>query len=275
MPAIDPRQQDLAELQEPALGRTAFEVAGFRFGEDAEFASATTVSGLRAGSLTFSQRHDSLTIFATDSRYGYGRDLGAWTGSERELSSAAATILESAGVDTSEIADVQAVSEFGAAAERLSETEFRMEETELMLKTARARRVIDGIPVWSSYAKIGLTAEGRLGCLELHWPHIPPVIVKEAALLSALVTRGGKPPEVAGTKPESIEVGILHSPAIGFFMDVVAAIRVIYLGEDPAVGRKATQYLDRHGQPVPTPRDIPRTEVAPGNRTPPDPEDAR
>lgn len=93
MPAIDPRQQDLAELQEPALGRTAFEVAGFRFGEDAEFASATTVSGLRAGSLTFSQRHDSLTIFATDSRYGYGRDLGAWTGSEEELSSAAATIL--------------------------------------------------------------------------------------------------------------------------------------------------------------------------------------
>jgi hypothetical protein len=58
-------------------------------------------------------------------------------------------------------------------------------------------------------------------------------------------------------------------------MDVVAAIRVIYLGEDPAVGRKATQYLDRHGQPVPTPREIPRTEVVPDNRTPPDPEGAR
>jgi len=274
MPAIDPRQRDLAELQEPALGRTAFEVAGFRFGEDAEFASDTAVYGLRAGSLTFSRRHDSLTIFASDSRYGYGRDLGAWTGPEEELSNAAVTILESAGVDTSEIADVQVISEFGAAAERLSETDFRMEETELMLKIARARRVIDGIPVWSSYAKIGLTAEGRVGCLELHWPHIPPVVLKEAALLSALVTRGSKPPEVAGTKPESIEVGILHSQAIGFFMDVVAAIRVIYLGEDPAVGRKATQYLDRHGRPVPTPRDIPRTEVVPGNRTPPDHEGA-
>lgn len=275
MPPIDPRQRDLAELQESVLRRVAFEVAGFQFGEDAEFASAATVSGLRAGALTFSQRHDSFTIFASDSRYGYGRDLGAWTGSEKELSSTAVTILESAGIDTSEVADVQVISEFGAVAERLSDTEFRSEETELILKLARVRRMIDGIPVWSSYAKVGLTAEGRVGCLELHWPHIPPTVVKEAALLSALAAHDSEPPEIAGARPESIEVGILHSQPIGFFMDIVAAMRVTYLGEDPAVGRKPTRYLDRHGESVPAPRDIPRTEVDPGNRAPPDPESAR
>jgi hypothetical protein len=248
--------QRLAELQGPALRRFATGVADFDFGDDAEFGSARTVYGLRAGSLTFSRRHDSLTVFGGDDRHGHGHELGAWTGSEDELLRTARQSLLNAGIPESEIDDLHAISEFGAAAERVSENEFRAEDPEVLQKLAIARRVVEGIPVWPSYARVALTAEGRIGRLEIHWPQIPPPVAEEAALLSELVARGARPPDVPGGTPESVEAGVLHSSAIGFFMDVVAAIRVTYRAEDPTLGRKAVLFLDRHGEPVAPPRDI-------------------
>jgi hypothetical protein len=42
-------------------------------------------------------------------------------------------------------------------------------------------------------------------------------------------------------------------------MDVSAAIRAVYVGDDPTVGRKPTLWLDRHAEPVVPPRDIDAT----------------
>jgi hypothetical protein len=39
-------------------------------------------------------------------------------------------------------------------------------------------------------------------------------------------------------------------------MDVVAAVRAIYIGERPEVGRKPLQYFNRHGEAIAMPRDI-------------------
>ena len=108
----------------------------------------------------------------------------------------------------------------------------------------------------SSSVKLGLTHTGNVGRLELHWPTLPAYVVREADVLRTLVRRGFKPPALRDAGVESIEVGMLHSPAIGFFMDAAAAIRVIYRGKDESIGRKPTLYLDRHGQPVAMPRDI-------------------
>jgi hypothetical protein len=62
--------------------------------------------------------------------------------------------------------------------------------------------------------------------------------------------------------------GVIHSPAIGFFMDVTAAIRAVYRGDDPGVGRKPTLYLDRHGQRVALPRDIQAEQPETAERKP-------
>lgn len=248
--------QRLADLQGPTLRRFATGVTDFEFGDDAEFGSARTVYGLRSGPLTFSRRHDSLTVFAGDDRHGHGHELGAWTGSEDELLRTARQSLLNAGIPEAEVEDLHAISEFGAAAERVSDDEFREEEPAILQKLAVARRVVEGVPVWPSHARVALTAEGRIGRLEIHWPHIPSPVAEEAALLSELVARGARPPDIPGGKAESVEAGILHSSAIGFFMDVVAAIRVTYRAEDPTLGRKPVHFLDRHGEPVASPRDI-------------------
>jgi hypothetical protein len=62
------------------------------------------------------------------------------------------------------------------------------------------------------------------------------------------------PPEHPGATVESVEAGIIHSPAVGFLMDVYPTIRVIYAPIDERMGQKATRYLDRHRNDVPVPR---------------------
>jgi hypothetical protein len=164
--------------------------------------------------------------------------------------------MRAARVPKAEIASVRVVSELGASAERLADGGYRGTKEKLLRKEARARRSIKGVPVWSSSVKLGLTRSGKVGRLELHWPELPTSVLREADVLRILVKRGFTPPVLPDARVESIEAGIIHSPAIGFFMDAAAVIRVIYRGKDESIGRKPVLYLDRHGQTVVMPRDI-------------------
>ena len=255
MPDEKVRRQ-LSGLEAPELTAAAARIAGFDLGKRPTYATAANVSGVRNRTRTFSRRRDCLTIFATDSRYGHPGKAGAWTGPDRTAILGCRRVLRAARVPAAEIGAVDVVSEYGTVAERLSEDEIRVEEPQLLRKLARASRSIEGVPVWSSHVVVGLTAKGEVGQLELHWPHLAPEVVNEANVLASLVERGFKAPEVAGARMESVEAGVVHSPAIGFFVDVTAAIRVVYVGEDPTLGRKPTLYLDRHGEFVAWPRDI-------------------
>ena len=164
--------------------------------------------------------------------------------------------MRAAGVPAAEIAGLAMVFEFGAVAQRVSDGEFKHGAPQLLRKLTQATRAVEGIPVWTSYVRLGLTAKGDVGTLELHWPHLSPPVIKEAGLLKAMVKRGFEPPQLPGARLESLAAGVIHSPAIGFFMDLAAVIRATYVGDDPAIGRKPTLYLDRHGEPVAMPRDI-------------------
>jgi hypothetical protein len=154
----------------------------------------------------------------------------------------------------------------GQTAERIAEEQFRLTEPKVLRNLAIARRIVRGVPVWSSYATVGLTAKGEIGSLELHWPELPDVYIKEAGTLQQLVKKGFKPPDVKGGRPESIEAGIIHSTAIGFYMDIAAVIRVIYAVNERDVGRKPVLYLDRHGDPVEIPRSVRLNEPKVGDR---------
>lgn len=251
-------QSPLSRVVAGEVARVALAIAGFKI-PTRGFASAGNVSGVRSKTQTFSSRHDSRTLFATDSRYGYGAKAGAWAGDDKTVIAACRRVLRAAKVPPREVATVDIVVEMGQVAERVSEEKFRVREAAILRKLGRVRRAVDEIPVWSSYVTVGLTRAGAIGSLELHWPELPAVAVREATVLAALVTRRAfQPPELTDARPETVEAGIIHSPAIGFFMDVVPVIRVIYSNANPELRRKPTLYLDRHGQAVSMPRDIER-----------------
>jgi hypothetical protein len=251
----DSQQSVLSRIVAADLVKTARAIAGFRITRG-EFASAANISGVRAKTLTFSRRHDSRTVFASNADYGYGRQAGAWSGADRTAAAACRQVLRSAKIPGGEIAAIDIQGEMSRTAERISDTEVRVGEPSLLRKLARARRVVHGIPVWSSYATVGLTARGVVGSVEIHWPEVSETVLAEAGLLQQLVKRGFQPPEVKGGTPESIDAGVVHSPAIGFFMDIAAVIRVVYAVDQPGVGRKPVLYLDRHGESVEMPRSV-------------------
>lgn len=246
----------LSRVEAPELTGAALRIAGFDLGKRPEFATAANVSGVRGRAFTFSQRRDSRTIFASNSRYGLRQKGGVWTGQDRLAVASCRRLLRAARIPVAEIADIKVMSEFGATGQRLSSKENRVGKPELLRKIVRARRAVDGLPVWSSYAIVGLTRDRSVGSLELHWPYLTPTILKEAAVLRSAVDHGFKPRSLQGARVESVAAGIVHSPAIGFFMDVSAAIRVVYAGEDPTAGRKPTLYFDRHGDLISPPRDV-------------------
>jgi hypothetical protein len=59
---------------------------------------------------------------------------------------------------------------------------------------------------------------------------------------------------------------VLHSPAVGFYDDQTAAIRVIYRPTAKQVGQKAVRYVDERGEDVKLPRDVDRPREEPVKR---------
>jgi hypothetical protein len=110
---------------------------------------------------------------------------------------------------------------------------------------------------------LSLTEQKTIGFMQLHWPEIPRHIVNEAHRLNYKLKHNWAVPEEKNCKVQSTEAGIIHSPAMGFFMDIYPAIRVVYEPTNETGGKKKVLYFDRHARKIPTPRQI---EVLPNDR---------
>ncbi|GAA2027682.1 hypothetical protein GCM10009819_08920 [Agromyces tropicus] len=249
--------EKLAELnrriERPRLLEEASAIVGFDLGARPEVGVAANAVGIRSRAYSYSRRVDSLTVFARDAAYGIDGRAGAWTGAARPLEAACRRIARAAGVPPREIAAIDILTDLGQSARRDASED--LSEPTVLQRVAVARRVVDGVPVWSSFCSVALTREGELGEVELHWPQITAVALREAQHLGELSGRW-KPDPPEGAVVEEVDAGIIHSPAIGFMMDIVPVIRVIYGPRDGEHGRKAVDYLDRHGSSVAMPRDI-------------------
>jgi hypothetical protein len=235
--------------------RDLAESLGLKFDDLIQSGSQANVIGIRSETLLFSQRLDSRTYFVQDARYGPRQERGIWEATDEDYLSAAGGVLERLEIPASEIADARVLKERTQVAEMDQDTgKPRIEKPEWGKVYATFARQIDGIPVWSSSVIAGFTKNRSVGFLQAHWPEIPRAIVAEARRLVERVKGEWKPPEHPGAIVESVEAGIVHSPAVGFLMDVYPAIRVIYAPIDERMGQKATRYFDRHGNDVPVPR---------------------
>ena len=58
----------------------------------------------------------------------------------------------------------------------------------------------------------------------------------------------------------------MHSPSVGFYNDMTAAIRVIYWPTAQQTGKKAVRYIGERGEDVALPRDVDRPPEEPVKR---------
>jgi hypothetical protein len=242
-------EEELEELEELA------DRLGLKLGKLTQSGSDANLVGLRSEHLLFSRRLDSRTYFVHDVRYGVGREAGVHTGDEREHLEACRRILTALGIPLAEIGDEQVLVEQTQVAHVDPERQVvRKEEVREGRRLASLSRQLDGVPVWSSNMLLGLTADGGIGYLQLHWPELHAHVTHEARRLGHKLTRDWQAPEQPGAEVESVEAGIVHSPAVAFCMDIYPAIRVVYRPTDPRFAQKVVLHLDRHGKHVPVPR---------------------
>lgn len=220
--------------------------------------------GIYSEELLLSARTDSRTYFVQNRAWGIAREGGTFEGEDDELLGRCREIAEVLGIPSEEIAAAsvaQVMSNTGTV--DAATGEIRVGEPQKGERYAQLSRRIDGVPVFSSRVLLALDREGRIGFLELHWPEISDEVMQEARAMHELVERGWKPPEVEAARVEAVEAGIVHSPAVGFVMDIQPVIRVIYEPTDPGVGKKPMLYLNAEGQPAPMPRQFESLEVPP------------
>jgi hypothetical protein len=251
--SVEDPTRELREKIAPALG-LSFK-GDLTQGQDKNFL------GIRSDQLLLSRRSDSRTYFVQDERFGLLREGGVFEGGDDELLERCRSIAQRLGVPAGEIEEASVLQVMNNVATIDGTGSVRTEEPQRGERYARLTRSVDGVPVFSSSVMLALNREGGIGFLELHWPEITPQAIAEARSMREQVERGWKPPELEGAHVESVEVGILHSPAVAFVMDVQPVIRVIYSPSDRTVGKKPVLYLDSRGHEVPRPRQFERLDV--------------
>jgi hypothetical protein len=247
------------------LGETAF---GLRFDHITHSGSEANFLGIKSQHTTFSRRLDSRTYFVHDTRYGVGREAGVFRGTEKEYFKVCRDILKQLKIPLSEVANQALLKEQTQTARVDRQSgQVHKEPVEEGKYFARLSRKQDGLPIWFSSMVLGLMADRRIGYLQLHWPEIPLLVLREARCLAhKVVHEQWRPPEQPDASVELVEAGILHSPPIGFFLDTYAAIRVIYRPKSERYGQKPVYFFDRHGKAVPIPRQIELPLGAPEGR---------
>lgn len=231
--------------------------------------SVQNMVGIRGENVLLSQRRDSRTYFIQDVRYGPDKPAGVFQESDDNLIERTRAVLRTFDIPGDEISKVNVLRE------KEQEGYVDRRSRRVIAQPAYDGRVyaefwrqVSGVPVFSSRALISLTKRGTVGYMELHWPVIPKATIDEARRLQELVKGRWQPPAQKDAVVESVEAGIIHSPAVGFVMDIYPAIRVIYRTSDYKVGRKMTLYLDGEGKQVPVPRQFEKVETTPAKARP-------
>jgi hypothetical protein len=245
---------------------------GFDLSDVSRRGSSANAVALTGRTESFLRRTDSFTYVATDARYYPGGKFGAFAGSDEALVTGARRALDVLGVSPNEVDRVKIEREYGQVAEYDPITgAVKAEPEQLLNRIVSFRRSIGGVPVFSSYARVGLTQAGRIGMLRVHWPQIDGQTLKNAQALQVRLSQGFKPPDIVGAAPENVAAGIVHSPAAGEVMDVAAVIRVVYRPTGAIHGVKPVHYFDGSGNTVPRPRMFRQPLKEPAETQPPNP----
>ncbi len=230
--------------------RLAARVFGLKFDPSVQAVSERNVLSLSSKEQCFAKRLDSRTYFIET--FEWARKRRPYRGRDEEQLHFSRKLLSRLKIPDDEIAKEHILREFGQSAklDRKTGSVIQLEPSRELGNSVFVERAVQGLPVWSSHLRVELAGRAKIAWLEMHWPKIPDDVLEGAMRLAWMVKNGWQAPEVPHAKVESVEAGIVHTPAIGYFFDIHAAVRVIYAALDPGIGKKPTYHVDRHGDPV-------------------------
>ena len=188
-------------------------------------------------------------------------------GSDAELKSIGMRLLQASGAKKDEIADVQVLQQFTQSGEtQPGGKEVKVLPPQKSHRTLMVTRRVAGVDVVSSRLMLNVDGAGRAALMELAWPDINREVLERAVRYKKLIDSQYVPPRLEGAEVEAVQAVVLHAPAVGFYDDQTAAIRVIYRPTAKQVGQKAVRYVDERGEDVKLPRDVDRPREEPVKR---------
>jgi hypothetical protein len=194
-------------------------------------------------------------------------DKTDFKGSDAELKNIGIKFLKASGAREEEIADVRILQHFTQVGEKIGDgKEVRMQEPQKSHRALLISRRIAGIDIISSRLLLNFNGFGRIAFMELNWPNIDRNVLERAMHLQKIAGNRYLAPQVPGAEIEAIQPVVLHSPAVGFYNDMTAAIRVIYRPTAPQIGKKPVRYIDERGEDVALPRSVDRPPEEPVKR---------
>jgi len=256
-PKPDPRLLTEAQVRELAdVGAKQF---GIQWASPLNGAGEKGVAAVTDGVTTLTT-HTGYRVFILHDRKEYPpTEDNAFKGSDEELKNIGLKFLKASGVQEAEIADVQILQQFTQLAEKSADGKsVRLDAPQKSYRALLVSRRVDGVDAPSSRLLLNVNAAGRIAFMELNWPDVSREVRDRAALLRKVVDSGYAAPRIEGAEIESAQPVLLNSPAVGFYNDSTAAIRVIYGTNNKQVGQKAVRYIDERGVDITMPRDVDR-----------------
>ena len=169
-------------------------------------------------STTLTLRREARAFIVHNKGATSGKDPVGYVGSDGSLKERGLKILNSIKVPSQEIANIRVIQQMTRVGSLdASRKTVLLSEPQKSRRTLVANRVVDGVPVLSSHMSLTLDHDGRIAYMELSWPGVPSKIREEAHHLQEAVRRGLSAPAIEGTRVESKEAVIVHSPAASFF----------------------------------------------------------
>jgi hypothetical protein len=259
-----PEAKQLNPEAAKALEELGTKVFGVKWGEKIVAVSDVGFNAVTDGVTTLSYRPAGNAYFLQRKGKNHAFEHEGFAGPSEKLSARGESILSELGIERSEIAAVQILQHFVTAGEAdPASGRLNVEKPQSERRTLVIGRAVEGMPVWNSRLKLDLDEKGEIAALELSWPKIEPKVIESARRLKKLVESDFKAPERPGAKVESIQAGILHSPAASFIDEQVATVRVIYAAPESRLGMKPMIFLGADGKPVAVPRQLDARPEAP------------
>lgn len=255
--------EPLSKEQVKALSDLGTKAFGIKWSGPLVGGSDKNVHAVSDGTTTLTTRKGSRTFIINNKKLTESLGQLDYAGKDEALQRIGMRALQNAGANLREIAEVRVLQQITQSAlSNPKSGELKLQPAKLSLRTLMITRQIEGIPVISSRTVLNVDRTGQPAFMELSWPDISPEVLDKAQRLRKLAAHSYDAPRVEGAKVESVQAVILHSPAIGFYDDSTAAIRVIYRADSPTTGKLAVRYLDETGKDVSIPRQIetPREE---------------
>jgi hypothetical protein len=219
---------------------------------------ARGVTAVTDGATTLTTRAGNRVFILHNRKVFPPSDETAFGGTDGELASTGTRLLLASGARKEEIAEVRVLQQFTRGGELVGK-EVKMLPPERSHRTLVISRRVAGVEVVSSRLILNLDNAGRAAFMELAWPDISRDVLDRAVRYRELVAaKKFTAPRVEGAEMEAVQAVVLHSPAVGFYNDAMAAIRVIYRPLVKEMGRKAVRYVDERGEDVELPRDVDR-----------------